>query len=136
MPLHAPHLGIFWFVRDCHGQPHVLTVTCALTAAEQYGDCLTCPAGHYLTWAAWRRGRPKPPLPALAPLIARNEYEAWPRGRIVYERPTDKFIIYADRQLLTARRVALIRNHFHLPPERTVARSDLHYRSTRSISRW
>jgi hypothetical protein len=36
----------------------------------------------------------------LAPIIARDEYEHWPRGRIVYEQPPKRFIIYADRKLL------------------------------------
>ena len=130
----APHLGIFWAIADATGQPHLLAHLCPLPDAEPYGDCLTCLAGHHQVWERWRRGRPKPPLPQLAPLIARGEYEDWPRGRIVYECAPDRFVIYADHQLLTSLWLAQIIGHFHLPPKRTTARSDLHYRSKRAIS--
>ena len=131
----APLLGIFWFVRNPPACAQLLAHTCPLTAAEEYGDCLTSPAGHYETWQAWRRGQPKPPLPALASIIAADEYEHWPRGRIVLDRPAAKFILYADRQLLTAPRLAQIRTHFRLPRAQTIARTDPHYRSTRLIGR-
>ena len=133
MPDPAPLLGIFWAITDPLGQPQLLTYPCTLAEAEPYGDCLTCPAGHYEIWQAWRRGQPKPPLPVLAPIIAQDEYERWPRGRIVYEQPPDRFVVYADRQLLAPTWLAHIRMHFDLPAERTTARSDLHYRSARTI---
>jgi hypothetical protein len=128
-----PHLGIFWFVRDAHREVHLLSVACPLAAAEDYGNCLTSPAEHYKTWEGWRRGRPKLPLSALASVIARDEYEVWPRGRIVYDRATGKFVIYADHQLLRPRHLSQIRTEFHLPPEQTMALTDLHYRSIRAV---
>jgi hypothetical protein len=47
--------------------------------------------------------------------------------------PQTGFVIYVDRQLLAAPRLLQIRTHCHLPPQRTIARADPHYRSTRSI---
>ena len=58
------------------------------------------------------------------------EYEDWPRGRIVFDRSRDLFIIYADRKLLTPATIARIETHFHLPAERTEVQSDWHYQST------
>ena len=133
MPDATVSLGIFWAVTDPHGQTHLLAHPCALADGEPYDDCITSPAAHYETWAAWRRGRPKPPLALLAPIILRDQYEHWPRGRIVYEKTPDKFVVYADRQLLTPAWLNQIKAHFHLPPERTIARSDLHYNRTRAI---
>lgn len=133
MPNTPPSLGIFWAVIDPHGRTHLLPHPCALIDAETYADCLTSPAGHHETWEAWRRGLPEPPLALLAPIIARDEYEIWPRGRIVYEQTADRFVIYADRQLLAPAWLAQIKARFHLPPERTIARSDLHYSRTRAI---
>jgi hypothetical protein len=133
MPNTSPSLGIFWALTGPDGRTRLLAHACPLADAEPYGDCLTSAAAHYETWGAWRRGRPKPPLALLAPIIARDEYEHWPRGRIVYERSPGQFVIYADRQLLTQAWLAQIRIHFHLPSERTMARSDLHYRSKRAI---
>ena len=68
--------------------------------------------------------------PALRALVRTYEYEDWPRGRIVCDRSRDLFIIYADRKLLTPAMIARIETQFHLPQERTEAKSDVHYRST------
>ena len=129
----TPLLGIFWAITGPDGRTRLLTHPCALADAEPYGDCLTAPAAHYQTWEAWRRGQPTPPLAMLAPVIVRDEYEHWPRGRIVYERTPDRFVIYADRKLLTPAWLAQIMTLFHLSPNRTTARSDMHYRRTRAI---
>ena len=133
MPDTTPSLGIFWAVTDPHGQTYLLAHPCALADGEPYDDCITSPAAHYETWKAWRRGRPKPPLALLAPIILRDQYEHWPRGRIVYEKTSDRFVIYADRQLLTPAWLAQIQAHFHLPLEWTIARSDPHYCHTHAI---
>jgi hypothetical protein len=53
-----------------------------------------------------------------------------PRGRIVFDRARDLFIIYADRKLLTQATIAHIETQFHLPQERTEVQSDFHYQST------
>ncbi len=131
----APHIGIFWFVRDDDRHVHLLSIACPMAAADAYGDRLTSPAERYQTWEGWRRGRPKLPLAELASLIVRDEYETWPRGRIVYDRPAGTFVIYADRQLLHPPHLDQIRTRFHLPPEQTVALTDLHYRSVHSVGR-
>jgi hypothetical protein len=31
--------------------------------------------------------------------IASTQYDDWPRGRVVYEKPGRRFVIYADRRL-------------------------------------
>ena len=58
-----------------------------------------------------------------------HEYEDWPRGRIVFDRSRDLFILYADRKLLTPVTSARIKAQFHLPAERTKVQSDGHYQS-------
>jgi hypothetical protein len=99
-----------------------------LDQAEPYGDCLTYGPGHYETWAHWRRDRTVDP--ALRALVRSYEYEDWPRGRIVFDRARDLFVLYADRKLLTPATIACIKAQFHLPAERTEVKSDLHYQST------
>jgi hypothetical protein len=131
----APLLGIFWFVRHPPARAQLLARTCPLAAAEDYGDCLSSPTGHYETWEAWRRGEPDAPPPVPASIIAADEYEHWPRGRIVLDRGAGTFIVYADRQLLLARRLAQIRTHFHLPMAKIVARCDPQYRGTGWVGR-
>ena len=129
----TPHLGIFWYVLGDNRPAYLLSVACPLAAADEYGDRLTSPAEHYKTWEGWRRGKPMLPIVALASVIARDEYEAWPRGRIVYDSSSGTFVIYADHQLLKPTRLDEIKARFHLPPDQTVALADLHYRSARAI---
>ena len=62
-------------------------------------------------------------------LARSSEYEDWPRGRIVFDRLRDLFILYADRKLITPATIARIATQFHLPAERTEVQTDLHYQS-------
>jgi hypothetical protein len=68
--------------------------------------------------------------PALRALVRSYEYEDWPRGRIVFDRARNLFVLYADRKLMTLAMIARIKSHFHLPAERTEVQSDFHYQST------
>jgi hypothetical protein len=124
----TPQVGIFWVVQTTDGKAKPLTAGCPLDQAEPYGDCLTFGPGHYETWAHWRRDLTMDP--AMHAIVRSWEYEDWPRGRIVFDRSRDLFILYADRKLLTPARIARIETQFHLPAERTEVKSDWHYQST------
>jgi hypothetical protein len=87
-PRETPHVGIFWLMQTPNGETKLLAAGYPLDQAEPYGDCLTYSPGHYKTWAQWRRDRTLDP--ACAP---------WPRGRIVFDRSRDLFVLYADRKL-------------------------------------
>jgi hypothetical protein len=127
-PRETPRLGIFWVVQTPEAEPRLLAAGCPLDQAEPYGDCLTYGQGHYETWAQWRRDRTVDP--ALRALVRSYEYEDWPRGRIVFDRSRDLFVLYADRKLLTPATIARIKAQFHLPAERTVVQSDLGIEAT------
>jgi hypothetical protein len=122
----TPQLGIFWLGQTSDGEARLLAAGCPLDQAEPYGDCLTYGPGHYEIWAHWRRARPVDP--AVRAIVRSYEYEDWPRGRIVFDRARDLFIIYADRKLLTPATIACIETRFHTP-QRTEVQSDLHYQS-------
>jgi hypothetical protein len=107
----TPQVGIFWLVQIAGGETRLLTAGCPLDQAEVYGDCLTYGPGHYETWDHWRRDRTMEP--ALRALVRSHEYESWPRGRIVFDRSRDLFILYADRKLLTPARIARLKTQFH-----------------------
>jgi hypothetical protein len=64
-----------------------------------------------------RRHTLPPPLPALRPLVAATEYDAWQRGRVVHERAPARFVVYADRQLLSMQRLTRVRAAFSQPPQ-------------------
>jgi hypothetical protein len=123
----TPHLGIFWVVQTTDGAARLLAAGCPLDQAEPYGDCLTYGPGHYETWAHWRRDRTVDP--ALRVLVRSYEYEDWPRGRIVFDRSRNLFIIYADRKLLTTGTIARLKTYFLLPTEHIEVKSDGHYQS-------
>jgi hypothetical protein len=110
------------------GEARLLAAGCPLDQAEPYGDCLTYGPGHYETWTHWRRDRTVDP--ALRALVRSYEYEDWPRGRIVFDRARDVFILYADHKLGTPAMIAHIETQFHLPAESTEVKSDRHYQST------
>ena len=126
----SPSVGIFWGMREGHGPWVIVYASAPLDEAEAYGACLTYPGGHYDVWEGWRRLRPaelqQRGLPAL---IAWNEYEHFPRGRVVYAITHDQFTIYADRRLQAPSTISRIARLFGLETKRVVIRSDEHYRS-------
>jgi hypothetical protein len=126
----APRLGIFWLIEHPHGKVQLISASCPLDQAEEYGDHLTFGPGHYDLWEKWRTDIKA--APALRTIVDLFEYESWPRGRIVYDRPRDRFIIYADRKLLIPPFIRQIQARFHLPPERVETATDDHYRSSES----
>jgi hypothetical protein len=119
----APHVGIFWVVQTPEAEPRLLAAGCPLDQAEPYGDCLTYGPGHYETWAQWRRDRTIDH--ALRAIVRSREYEDWPRGRIVFDRSHDVFVLYVDRKLMMPAMIARIATQFHLPANRTEVKSDI-----------
>jgi hypothetical protein len=126
-PPTTPHVGIFWVAQTSDAKARLLPAGCPLDQAEPYGDCLTYSPGHYETWDHLRRDRTVDP--ALRAIVRSCEYEDWPRGRIVFDRSRDLFILYADRKLLTPAMIARIKAQFNLPAEHTEVQSDWHYQS-------
>ncbi|KQP08235.1 hypothetical protein ASF28_12360 [Methylobacterium sp. Leaf99] len=125
----APCVGIFWGVLDS-GRTVLVTDRTTLVEAEPYGDCLTHPRGHHEVWEAWRRlGATALRRRGLPPAIAGHEYEAFPRGRVVYMRGPVLFTLYADRRLQRPDTIALLVRLFGLTGEHHAVRSDAHYRT-------
>lgn len=122
----SPLIGIFWMISTSDGV-RLLAVSCPLDKAEPYGDCLTFGPGHHEIWQGWRQARE---LDAVARAVVRaHEYEDWPRGRIVFNRAQDRFILYCDRKLMRTKTIEEIQQRFHLPADRTAVEADFHYQS-------
>jgi len=125
-----PRVGIFWIIGTKAG-PKLLTASCRLAEAEPYGDCLTFGPGHYQVWRNWRSSRE---LEAAARAVVREyEYEEWPRGRVVFDRATQHFVLYADRKLMEVENIERIAECFQLPSDSISVEGDCHYRSTEVI---
>ena len=60
--------------------------------------------------------------------IASTEYDQWPRGRIVYETPPRRFVLYADQRLQKPDIIDTLKTAFGLNEVEVVVRSDAHYR--------
>ena len=119
-------LGIFWVVETASREVRLLTAGCSLEVAEPYGDFLTFPDGHYEVWGRWRNI--KHPNAALRALVRAFEYEDWPRGRIVFDRVKERFVLYADRKLMLPDTITQIQARFALLPDKT-KRSERTHRS-------
>ncbi len=126
----SPSVGIFWLIPS-GGKAVLFTQRSSLEKAEAYGDCLTHPVGHYELWERLQAL----PFPAfkkrgLPVEIKSTEYEHYRRGRVVYEKPSKTFVIYADASLQVPEVVAKIMQAFQLEGQANVnVRSDSHYRT-------
>ena len=116
-------VGVFWRVEKV-----LVTDVIALPAAEPYGDFLTS-RGHSEVWDEWTRfgvtGLRKRGMPAE---ISWSEYEQYPRGRVVFDKVKELFIVYADRRLQGSATVDKIVAAFGISDQKYVVRSDSHYR--------
>jgi len=120
----VPSVGIFWRVAGVLVIGHS-----TLDDAETYGDCLTHAAGHYERWQEWQAlGSARLVAKGYPERIVLTEYDNWPRGRIVYETQTRRFVIYADRRLQASGTIDAIKAAFGLGAATVIVKSDLHYR--------
>lgn len=90
------NIGIFWLVHE-KGEEKFIFDKCILQQGETYGDAITW-GGHYEFWQKIRSKNSKKRL-STVPLW--SEYEEWPRGRVVYNKNKQCFIIYSDKKLLS-----------------------------------
>jgi hypothetical protein len=128
-PRGQPCVGIYWGIAGGTGSLIIVDVT-TLTDAEPYGKFLTHPRGHYEVWEARRRlGRSGLIQRGLPDVFTVNEYEDFPRGRVVYDGEPKKFIVYADRRLQDPDSIAEIVRAFQIGSEPYIVQSDAHYRS-------
>ncbi len=109
-----PSVGIFWYF-----ERRLLTDCTPLSQAEPYGDCLTHPRGHYQYWTTLQRSGSVP---------RDIEYEEPPRGRTLFDRRRDRYVLLADACILRRRGlIQQIMAKMHLPAPRTDIGRDPHY---------
>ena len=104
-----------------------------LVESEPYGDCLTHAAGHYQRWQQWQAlGSGRLLHKGFPAQIAWTEYDDWPRGRIVYQKRMQHFVVYADRRLQKPAIIDALKVGFGLNAAelKVTVRSDSDYRST------
>jgi hypothetical protein len=108
-------VGIFWFYE---GIP--LFVAAPLQHGIDDGDFMNGPDDHLLAW-----GKVRCAVPALRTV----EYDEVPRGRVIYKKAEDRFVVYMDKVLHRDDYKRAILHLFALPPE-TPFLTDIHYTTT------
>jgi hypothetical protein len=127
----VPHVGIFWRIVTATTGPTLLVDSVEMADAEPYGDFLTH-GGHYDFWSKLAEMTAAELRQRGLPDVARwSEYDEWPRGRVVLNAPTGRFIIYADRKLTVAPMIERIAAKSGLPEGWFDVRRDGHYVSVR-----
>jgi hypothetical protein len=129
----AGMVGPFWVV-EADGQAAIIALAVPLEQADVYGGMLTVDTGHLDYWSALaRRGTRALREAGLPTAPIWSEYEEWPRGRVLYDRVAQRFVIRADCQLHQLRFMRLIADHFGLVIADATVLSDDHYRSVRRL---
>jgi hypothetical protein len=129
----ARYVGIFWFVREGERTSMIYDRT-PVAMAEPYGDFATHPKGHYRYWEALkRRGSASLKRSGIPEAPAWFEYEEFPRGRVVYNRTTERFIVYVDAKLRRHSFIKPIEIVFGLGTGTYNIEGDEHYRSSQPL---
>lgn len=117
-----PLVGIFWYFRR-----RLLTDCTPVSQAEPYSACLTHSRGHIDVWTEMQVHGQVP---------QDVEYEEPPRGRVLFDKRRDRFVLLADPCILRRRGlVQQIVASLHLPVERTEMDRDAHYRCAECLAR-
>ena len=108
-------VGIFWVYNT---QPIVAAVP--LPEGIDDGNFINGPYDHLPYWETVRRT-----IPALRSV----EYDAVPRGRVLYKKAEERCVVYMDKVLHHEEVKQVIRDYFALPVP-TPFLTDLHYTTT------
>lgn len=126
----TPCVGIFWGIRDEARTLSLLVDKTPIDQAEEYGECITHPNGHYEFWESLAQlGAPALASRGLSTAPAWHDYEDFPRGRVVYWPQKQRFVIYADKRLQTRCFIERLVAEFGIPDDSYALRSDPHYRT-------
>jgi hypothetical protein len=117
-----PHVGLFWGLAAATDWKFV-GVSSPLSQVEAIGGFRTHSRGHVDVWPYVLRRHPE---------LVGLPYEALPRGRVNWVEEGDRFLLLLDARLRTGAFVAKVMRRWYLPPARTLAMTDPHYRTTAS----
>ncbi len=113
-----PEVGIYWlYDGDIFHQNSV-----PVSVGIEYGTAVNGTADHYREWSSLQKARVTQTLP----LELREEYDSIPRGRVIYHKDTDRYVIFHGDST-TQEDLAKIREAFNLPQDKTVNEVDFHY---------
>lgn len=79
------HVGLFFYVNN-----DFIFSGCCLKEAQSYGDFMIYPESHYDIWDKIKAEDKENRIKGV-------DYDYYPRGRVVYRKSDDTFIIYYDK---------------------------------------
>lgn len=111
-------VGIYWFFQE-----KLLASSVPYTLGEDYGDFVNGPHDHVTNWPILQNS-----LRQVVPAIADYEYDKVPRGRVVYRKTDDMFIVYGSEKFVRdTRQIEVVLEGFKLIGKRFVVKPDEHY---------
>ena len=117
---HSPKIGIFWLV-----QGKLIVLGIPFSDGAGYGEYATYGPSHYDKWRELQRS-------GVAPHEC--EYEEFPRGRVMFNRNTETFLLLADTCILGDKQMLnRVMQEMHLPKAKTISDRDSHYRCFRCL---
>ncbi len=129
-------VGIFWFVPDGADLSTIVIDATPLDKASDYAGLKTHERGHYEFWSGLAqlgtRGLEARGLPAI---IADEEYETYPRGRVIFDPQAKCFRIYADARLHSRPYIAAICLKFGIKEADVQVFRDAHYAKSKPVGR-
>jgi|ERR1700722_12739267 len=115
-----PSIGIFWVVGK-----RLLIDSTPVAKAEDYADFKIHGADHYTIWEKFKQ---------MGEVAQELEYDDVPRGRVMYNPKTDKYLLLADRCILkNPSLLNRIEAKMNLPDKKTDLDSDAHYRCPKCL---
>ena len=129
----SPLVGLFRTV-ESHSRAALTACPGPLAEAITSGEMLTIEIGQSDHWAAPARRGGRNLRSACVPSAPLwSEYEEWPRGRVLFDRTSGRFVIRADPPLHRPDRVARIARYFGFGAASVTLLPDDHHRSTRRL---
>ena len=128
-------VGIFWFVpSDEPGFSTIVIDATPIDTASDYAGLKTHEGGHYEFWSGLARlGTRGLQATGLPTIIAEEEYETYPRGRVVFEPLAQRFRIYADARLHSRAFITAVCLEFGIRYEQAPVFRDPHYARSKPI---
>jgi hypothetical protein len=115
----TPHVGIFYFFGG-----KLWLETTPLPEAERYADGITHSGSHIDYWDKLAR----------AGAVPQDEYDEHPRGRVNFNKKTDRYLLLADKCILEKpEMLKQIMTDMKLPATQTDVLSDSHYKCYRCL---
>jgi hypothetical protein len=112
-PIAGGRVGVFWFFKG-----RLVPVSVNVGKGASGAVAIDSPFDHILEW---------PHLQKQFPALAALGYEEVPRGRVLFLKRKNQFVVYLDKVLTATKVKRTILKEFQLPTRSTVFETDSHY---------